>query len=81
MLVLFKLETGYVGEACQEVYEFDNDTSDETLDEYGQELAYDNARMYGRDNDEDLENVSHSWEKLNMTREEAEEEYGSVCEA
>ena len=87
MFVLFNLETGYVGEDATEVYEFDDDTSEDTLDEYGQQLADDHAEMYGHTAGEDNNGVeyeggTYTYEILeDMTKEEIEEEYGEISRA
>lgn len=87
MFVAFKLETGYVGEETTEVYEFDDDTSEDTLNEYGQQIADDNAEMYGHTAGEDNNGVeyeggTYTYEILeDMTKEEIEEEYGEISRA
>ena len=87
MFVLFNLETGYVGEDATEVYEFDDDTSEDTFDEYGQQLADDHAEMFGHTAEEETDGVEYeggtdTYEMLeDMTREEIEEEYGELCRA
>lgn len=87
MFVLFNLDTGYAGEDTTEVYEFDDNTSEDTLNEYGQQLADDHAEMYGHTAGEntygvEYEGGSYSYEILeDMTREEIEEEYGEINNA
>lgn len=87
MFVVFKLETGYVGEETTEVYEFDEDTSEDTINEYGQLIANDNAEMYGHNVGEVMDGVeyeggTYTYEILEgMTREEVEEEYGEINNA
>lgn len=87
MFVLFKLETGYIGEKSMEVYEFDDGTSEDTFDEYGQQLANDIAEMYGHIVGEEIDGVeydggTYTYEILEgMTREEIEEEYGEITNA
>lgn len=85
MFVKFWMGTNYVGQGCEEVYEVPDDTTEDTLNEYAYELARDNAEMYGalddcEDGIED-EGFEGSWEVIEgKTREEIEEEYGSVCQ-
>lgn len=84
MLVLFHLRTNVIGCDSDEVYEFDTDMSDDALYEYGYELAKANAEMYGvayQDDDsgcEPEEGFYATYEVLDISREEAEELYGTV---
>ena len=93
MFVLFNLSTYRAGCDVHEVYEFPDGTSEQEINDYGDNLAYDNAEMHGvfdeaREDCEESglefdegEYYSSSYEVLNMTREEIEEEYGEVVRA
>jgi hypothetical protein len=87
MIVLFKLETGYCGEDSNEVYEFPDETTEEALDEYGRDLAFDNFEMFGHSVEEEEEESGieyepiFSWEVLDGYREDIESEYGHIQEA
>lgn len=89
--VIFHLETNNVG--CSEVlcymlndacFNEDGSINDDYLCEYGNELARDNAEMYGLldnisdDLQEDCYYETHEIVELESL-EEAEEEYGEVC--
>lgn len=81
MFVLMHLRTNIVGTDVDEVYEFVDSTTDENLDDYAHDLAYDNAEFYGIEPDgfSDEEPFSGYWEKIvGKTREEIIEEYGSI---
>lgn len=89
MFVLYDLRTNRVDCDARGVYELDDEegarnldgsVNEKYLDEIGWELARDNAEIYGIDcDDEDEEDsVSYSYEILDKTREEVEEEYGNI---
>lgn len=81
MFVKILMSTTYVGMDSEVVYEAPDDISEETLNDCAHDLARDNAESYGiLDGVEDEEEYfSGSWEVLeNMTREEIENEYGSI---
>lgn len=92
MLVLIKCDTCRVGTSTEEVYRFDDDTTDDALQEYADDLARDNADSYGIIEEEmaesdrngiEFEEDTCYWatvEKLNMTEEDAIEEYGEINE-
>lgn len=72
----------------EDVYNEDGSVDTDFLDEVAEELAVDNADSYGLfDEDEDEEDdgvendVEYGFEYviLNGTREEIEEDYGSIC--
>lgn len=72
--VLFKVSTDIVGQENEDVYAVDN-TDEDYLDSVGYDLSKDNAESFGI---EDEEQFHYSWEILDKTREEIEEEYGEV---
>lgn len=83
MFVKIMLETNYCGEQDETVREFPDDTTDEVLDAYIADAADDNALSFGSldepeedevDSDDDFRETFGNWEKLNMTREEIEDE-------
>lgn len=89
-LVLFELKTDYVGCSTTEVYEIsdeqvykeDESINEEFISEVGYDLARDNAEMYGiyDDGEFDEEPFSFTYKILTgMTREEIEEEWGTIC--
>lgn len=90
MFVLIKCDTCRVGTSLEEVYEFDDDTTEDQLQEYADDLARDNADSYGiideeREEAEDSgiefiedECYNGSYEILDMTYDEALDEYGEV---
>lgn len=92
MLVLIKCTTNRVGCDTENVYRFDDDSKDEYIQEYANDLARDNAESYGifdeeRENCDDSgiefiedEHYSATYEKLDMTDAEAIEEYGEIME-
>lgn len=92
MYVLIKCDTCRVGTSSEEVYEFDDDTTEYQLQEYANDLARDNADSYGIIEDEmaeseengiEFEEESCYWatvEVLNNTREEILDEYGNIYE-
>lgn len=94
MFVLIKCDTCRVGCSSTEVYEFEDGTDEEALDVYADELAHENAEMYGIFDDEresceesgiefdESDCYSYSYEVLDdMTREEIEEQYGEITNA
>lgn len=92
MFVLIKCDTCRVGTSLEEVYEFDDNTTEDQLQEYADDLARDNADSYGIIDDEiaeseesgiEFEDGSCYWatvEVLDNTREEILEEYGDIYE-
>lgn len=92
MFVLIKCDTCRVGTSLEEVYEFDDDTTEDQLQEYADDLARDNADSYGIIDDEiteseesciEFEEESCYWatvEILDNTREEILDEYGDIHE-
>ena len=92
MIVLIKCSTNRVGCDKQEVYQFDDNSTEEYLQEYADDLARDNAESYGifdeeREEAEDSgiefiedECYNGSYEILDMTYDEALDEYGEVLE-
>ena len=92
MFVLIKCTTCRVGCDSETVYEFPDDTTEDGLQEYATDAARDNADMYGiiEDEIEEAENsciefdedscYSGSYEILNKSRSEIEEEYGEIEE-
>lgn len=82
MFVKMCLRTNRVGCDFDEVYEVDDNYTDEELTEVAHDLARDNAEMYGIfDDDGDFEDEGNYWgywERLEGTREEIEEEYGEI---
>ena len=92
MFVLIKCTTCRVGCDSEMVYEFPDDTTEDELQEYATDTARDNADMYGiiEDEMEEAENsyiefdedscYSGSYEILNKSRDEIEEEYGEIEE-
>lgn len=92
MLVLIKCTTNRVGCDTEDVYRFDDNATDEYIQEYADNLARDNAESYGildeeRENCEadgiefiEDEHYSATYEKLDMTETEAIEEYGEIME-
>ena len=92
MFVLIKCDTCRVGTSLEEVYEFDDNTTEDQLQEYADDLARDNADSYGIIDDEiteseesgiEFEGGSCYWatvEVLDNTREEILEEYGDIYE-
>lgn len=94
MFVLIKCDTWYEGCSSTEVYEFADGTDEEALDAYANELAREDAEMYGIFDDEqeacdeagiefnESDCYSYSYEILkDMTREEIEEQYGEILSA
>lgn len=91
MFVLIKCTTCRVGCDSEMVYEFPDDTTEYELQEYATDTARDNADMYGiiEDEIEEAENscidedscYSGSYEILNKSKDEIEEEYGEIEEA
>ena len=94
MFVLIECKTCQVGTDVSEVREFEDGTSTEDLDSYARDIAYDNAESYGvfdeeraqcedsgvEFNEDDC--YSYSYTVLEgMTREQIEEEYGSILPA
>ena len=92
MFVLIKCDTCRVGTSLEEVYEFDDNTTEDQLQEYADDLARDNADSYGIIDDEiveseesgiEFEEGSCYWatvEVLDNTREEILEKYGDIYE-
>lgn len=92
MFVKFELSTNRAGCDTTEVYKVADDVTDEYLDELGDNLARDNADMYGIIEEAEAEceecgiefeescYYSANWEKLDMTEEEIEDEYGCYNE-
>lgn len=88
--ILFHLRTNRVGYDTDVLYEFqDNEVlnKDKTLDEeylyeIGYELAADHAEFYGIESEDDgcepEEPFSFTYERLEGTREELEEEWGCI---
>ena len=80
MVVLFKLSTNLCGQESEEVYRFKDDASFEYIEEYGYELARNNAEMFGNDGDDD--EYFMEYEVLeDMSEEEIVENYGEICDA
>lgn len=89
MIVLFHLQTCYAGQDSYEVFEFDDDTTDDDISDYGLQLAQENAELYGIDAEamaeesgvesDDLYYETH--EILEGSREEIEAEWGTICQA
>lgn len=92
MLVLIKCTTNRVGCDTENVYRFDDDSTDEYIQECADDLARDNAESYGILDEEreyceangiefiEDEHYSATCEKLDMTDAEAIEEYGEIME-
>lgn len=92
MLVLIRCTTDRVGCDTENVYEFDDDSAEEYLQEYANDCARDNAESYGifdaeREEAEDNgiefiedECYNGSYEILDMTYDEALDKYGEVLE-
>lgn len=90
MFVLIKCTTCRVGCDNEQVYEFEDSITEEELQTYADECAKDNADMYGIIEDEmeaaedsgfefeECQCYEGSYEILNMTKEEIEEEYGEI---
>jgi hypothetical protein len=85
MYVLFSFGTGYVGEEAHEVYEFDDNTSEDSISDYGYELACQHAESYGHYEGEDEDGVEFEpemdWQILDETRDEIEDLYGEITKA
>lgn len=62
------------------VYRVDEDATDEYLSEYFYDVAVDYAGMYGYETTEDIQPFDYSFEDLDMTEEEAEENYGDIID-
>lgn len=85
MFVHMKAETNYCGEHDEKVVEFPDDITDNDIELYVSEWADENAISFGElgepENDEDDQDYRESyssWDKLEGTREEIEEEYGEI---
>lgn len=94
MFVLIECSTCRVGCETSDVYEFEDGTTEATLEDYAKDIAYDNAELYGIFDDErasceesDIEfdeSDCYSYEYTvlkDMTREEIEEQYGEIIHA
>ena len=84
MFVKFELSTGYSGMDETVIYHFPDDTSDADIDEYGHDLAMDNAESFGCFDNEDYneDDVECSWEELKgYTEEQIRNEFGDFEEA
>ena len=84
MFVKFELGTGYTGMDQEVVYRFPDDVPEDAIDEYGFELAIENADSYGCFDEEDYDesDVEYSWVKLEgYTEEQVNEEFEYFEEA
>lgn len=92
MLVLIRCTTDRVGCDTENVYEFDDDSTEEYLQEYANDCARDNAELYDIINQarEEAENCNiefdecdcycGKYEILDMTKEEVIDIYGEILE-
>ncbi len=53
--IRFNINTGYCGMGYVEYMEFDDETTEELIDEYCAEMARENANAYGLESEEDEE--------------------------
>lgn len=94
MFVLIECNTCKVGCDIADVYEFEDGTTEATLEDYAKDVAYDNADLYGIFDEEretceesgiefdESECYSYEYTVLEgMTREQIVEQYGEIIQA
>lgn len=81
MFVLIKVDAGMCGTEDSTVYKFNDGTSLDDINDYAADLSVDHYNMYEHDDIDVEPEYSYSYEVLDLTEEEVEEEYGGWCNA